>query len=300
MSALPSAENPWARLRALTPARIALGSAGVSLPTAQHLAFQLAHARARDAVHCRLDVGAIVRALDARGLPALALHSAAGDRPIYLQRPDQGRCLDAASRQSLARLQVTRRGVTGQEQVREHQIDQTQCGQTQAEQIQAEPHDSRSDLALVIADGLSARAVQEHAMPLLDALLPLLRGDDWSLAPVTVVEQGRVAVGDEIGVLLNAANVVVLIGERPGLSSPDSLGIYFSHAPRIGMRDAERNCISNIRPAGLGFAPAAETLRYLLGEARRRGLSGVMLKDETTSPVASARLASGNFLLGSG
>ncbi len=247
----------WTRLQGFTDARIALGRAGHSQPTAAHLAFQLAHAQARDAVHLAFDPGHLAGALQALGLTSLHLHSAAPDRAAYLQRPDLGRRLDAASRERL------------------------QGGG-------AAP--ARPDLAFVIADGLSALAVMRHAAPLMAALLPRLRADPahrWTVAPVALVEQGRVAIGDEIGEALGARTVVVLIGERPGLSSPDSLGIYFTWAPRPGRRDAERNCISNVRDAGLPPARAAAKLHALLTQARERRLTGIGLKDETDDGAAA-------------
>ena len=260
----PVTAAPWQALRAYTDARIALGRAGRSQPTAAHLALQLAHARARDAVQMPLDVLGVAAAVQVLGLSALLLHSAAPDRSTYLQRPDLGRCLDAASRQRLR--------------------DGMVAGQ-------------RFDVAFVVADGLSALAVHQNAAALLQAMLPRLQADDrtWTVAPLAIVEQGRVAVGDEVGAALQADAVVVLIGERPGLSSPDSLGLYLTWAPRPGRRDAERNCISNVRPAGLAAEAAAVRLHALLTEARRRRLSGVALKDET--PVAVLADA-GSVLLG--
>jgi ethanolamine ammonia-lyase small subunit len=244
MAKPPAESDPrWAAVRRLTPARIGLARAGSALATDEHLAFQRAHAEARDAVHDRLDPTALVAALEARGLRALALRSAAGDRATYLARPDLGRRLDDLS---LDRLAACPRG---------------------------------HDLVLVLADGLSARAVTRHALPLLDAVLPALRQDAWRLGPVLVVEQGRVAIGDEIGGALETALVAVLLGERPGLSAPDSLGVYLTWAPRRGRRDAERNCLSNIRPQGLGYADAAVRLAFLLREARRLRLTGIALKD---------------------
>jgi len=234
------------RLRALTPARVGLGCTGVSQQTRDTLAFQCAHAQARDAVHARLEAAAMAAALGQISAgPVLRLHSAAIDRTVYLQRPDLGRTLDAASRNLLAGF---------------------------------EP--GSSDLALVVADGLSALAVERHAAPLLAQLLPQLQG--WQLAPLCVVEQGRVAIGDEIGEALGAALAVVLIGERPGLSSPDSLGAYITWQPRPGRTDAERNCISNIRVQGLSYAQAAAQLVFYLTQARRRQLTGVALKDEVS------------------
>jgi ethanolamine ammonia-lyase small subunit len=153
------------------------------------------------------------------------------------------------------------------------------------------------DLAFVIADGLSALAVETNAVPFLQAALEILEQGKFSVAPVTIVRQGRVAVGDEVGELLGAKLVVVLIGERPGLSSPDSMGLYMTWGPRVGLTDESRNCISNIRPAGLSYQEAANKLSYLVGEALRRGVTGVQLKDETPASQLEGRLS--NFLLGS-
>lgn len=272
-AASPVTANPWQALRQFTQARIALGRAGSSLPTAPLLEFQLAHARARDAVHLELDAQALADKLtstlssSAGGQGCLQLHSAAASRDIYLQRPNLGRRLDAASRELLA----------------QHADVQERC-----------------DLALVIADGLSALAVEQNAAPLIEALLPRLAPDGWTLAPPVIVRQGRVAVGDEVGELLGARAVLVLIGERPGLSSPDSLGLYLTWAPRVGLRDDSRNCISNVRPAGLSYEKAAYKLHYLLTQARLGGASGVTLKDET--PAQGMNLAPEsvrrNFLTG--
>jgi ethanolamine ammonia-lyase small subunit len=241
-----AAPDPWRQLRTLTPARIALGRAGASLPTAAHLDFQLAHARARDAVHDALEVSALGEALRQAGFEWLSVRSSAGQRVQYLQRPDLGRRLDQASRELLERSS-----------------------------------EGTVDAAVIIADGLSARAAQRHAVPLLAEIRPRLLDDEWRLAPVVVAEQGRVALGDEIGAILGARMVVILIGERPGLSAPDSLGAYLTWHPRPGRTDADRNCISNIRPEGLRYEQAATKLHYLMSEARRRRLSGVALKDET-------------------
>jgi len=229
-----------ARLRAFTPARVGLGRTGVSQHLRDVLEFQRAHAMARDAVHAALDARTLAASIGAtKRVPGtVLLHSAARDRQIYLQRPDLGRTLDERSREMLA-------GLSGAE----------------------------SDLAIVIADGLSALAVERHAAALVEALLPQL--DGWSVAPVSIVEQGRVAIGDEIGELLSARIAVVLIGERPGLSSPDSLGAYITWMPRRGRTDAERVCISNIRAEGLGYAEAAAQLQSVLVDARRNQLTGV-------------------------
>jgi ethanolamine ammonia-lyase small subunit len=232
-----------ARLRSLTPARVGLGRSGVSQQTRDLLDFDRAHARARDAVHARLEAAALslaVQEITCRDV--LRLHSLATDRAVYLQRPDLGRRLDEASRTALATLQA-----------------------------------GSWELALVLADGLSALAVERHTIPLLRELLPQLEG--WRLAPVCIVEQGRVAIGDEVGEALGVRLSVVLIGERPGLSSPDSLGAYITWQPKPGRTDAERNCISNIRAEGLSYSQAAAQLTYYLSEARRRRLTGIALKD---------------------
>jgi ethanolamine ammonia-lyase small subunit len=222
-------------LRSFTPARVALGLTGHSLPTAELLRFQLDHARARDAVHQPLDPASL-------GVSHLLLHSAAPDRAAYLRRPDLGRKLSEDSRALLERGDY--------------------------------------DAAIVIADGLSAPAVHHHATALLESLMPRLREEEWLLAPLTVVLQGRVALGDEIGALLAARQVVVLIGERPGLTSEDSLGIYLTWDPRPGRTDAERNCISNVRTEGISYAAAAHKLHFLMREARIQKLSGVGLKED--------------------
>ncbi len=269
-------DNPWQVLGGLTPARIGLGRSGVSQPTAVQLDFQLAHAMARDAVHCVLDSNRLCGEIEALGLSTVALHSAAATRPIYLQRPDLGRQLDEESRQRLRTC-----GIEG--------------GLAKS-----------CDLALVVADGLSALAVQRHAAPLIGELLAALHAaadagtDAWQLAPVAVVQQGRVAIGDEIGALLRSRLVVVLIGERPGLSSPDSLGIYLTWAPLPGRRDSQRNCISNVRPQGLSYREAASRLLHLLRGSRQRQLSGVDLKDDSlVEEVSMGGVASlPHFLLG--
>ncbi len=242
---VPADDDPWSRMRAATPARIGLPRAGAAVATPAHLAFQMAHARARDAVHAALDPGVLIDLLHARGLAAVQLHSAASDRQTYLARPDLGRRLDDASRVKLA----------------------------------AQPRGC--ELVFVVADGLSAQAVMSHAIPLLDEAVPPLRAAGWEIGPVAVVEQGRVAIGDEIGEALGAAMVCVLVGERPGLTSPDSLGAYLTWRPVVGRTDAERNCLSNIRPAGLGCGEAARRLIFLCTKARLRQSTGVMLKDET-------------------
>jgi ethanolamine ammonia-lyase small subunit len=271
---LPVTPNLWQALRAFTDARIALGRSGVSLPTQPHLAFQLAHAQARDAVHLALDAPAMQSAMCGLG-ETLVLQSAAIDRDTYLQRPDLGRRLSPASREALlARLPAQ---------------------EAEALSADAAPQDTpeqRSfDIAFVVADGLSALAIGSHAVPFLSQILPKLHADGWSVAPLTLVMQGRVAVADEIGQLLRARLVVILIGERPGLSSPDSMGLYLTWMPRVGLSDASRNCISNVRPAGLSYEEAAHKLHYLLSHASSRCLSGVALKDESTSAQALSSAA---------
>lgn len=261
-------QNPWLELRRLTPARIALGRTGTSLPTSPQLDFQFAHAQARDAVHLPFDHAGLSAQLSERGRETLLLHSAATDRNSYLQRPDLGRKLSDTSAQSL----------------RDY----------------AEAHPGGVDLAIVVADGLSALAVHRHTLPFLTRLEEQMSADGWSLAPIVLVEQGRVAIGDEIGQLLGAKMLVMLIGERPGLSSPDSLGLYFTYNPKVGLTDAYRNCISNVRLEGLSYGMAAHRLLYLMREACRRQLSGVNLKDEaqvqTLESDTSADMK-GNFLL---
>jgi ethanolamine ammonia-lyase small subunit len=251
----PVSSSLATRLRALTPARVGLGRTGVSQQISDILAFQLSHAKARDAVHARLQVnslsGALAEALRSsahQAVPILHLHSAAPDRATYLQRPDLGRILDEPSRSMLTDSTIS-----------------TAC-----------------DLAIIIADGLSALAVECHAIPLLKELLPHLQSRH--LAPISIVEQGRVAIGDEIGLASSAQISIVLIGERPGLSSPDSLGVYITWQPRPGRADAERNCISNIRVEGLSYAEAAAQLALYLAEARRRQLTGVALKPDAHLP----------------
>ena len=258
--------NPWEQLRRFTAARIALGRTGVSLPTAPQLAFQLAHAQARDAVHLELDDASLAQSLAAAlSLPCVAVHSAAPDRATYLRRPDLGRMLDPASRQALAAL------------------DRPAAGY---------------DIGFVIADGLSALAIEQHALPFLRSWLGKA-ATGLSVAPLVIVRQGRVAVGDEVAQLLGVQRLVVMIGERPGLSSPDSRGLYLTWQPRVGLTDERRNCISNVRPAGLGYEDAARKLHYLAAEARRRGLSGVALKDDSGDAAPEVD-GHANFLLSTG
>jgi ethanolamine ammonia-lyase small subunit len=254
MSDQPAPRDPWAALSRFTPARIALGRTGGSVPTREQFGFQLSHARARDAVRHVADLEAIAAALAARGLPSMTLESAAPDHLTYLQRPDLGRRLSAESRAVLG----------------------------------SHPEWGPADLALVIADGLSGLAVERHAVPLAALVRAGLVPEGWTVAPVALVRRGRVAVGDEVGERLRALLVLVLIGERPGLSSPDSLGAYLTWDPHPGRKDAERNCLSNIRPEGLPVPLASERLLWLVREARRRRLTGVALKDETSETLPAA------------
>jgi ethanolamine ammonia-lyase small subunit len=246
-----SEDDPlWSALRRLTAARIGLDRAGASLATAPLLAFKLAHARARDAVLAPLDAARL--AADLAGLgDVLAVSSAAPDQRAYLMRPDLGRRLAADAEAMLA----ARKG--------------------------------DFDVAFVIADGLSARAVTLHAAPVLGRTVPALRREGWRIAPLVIVRRGRVAVGDAVAAALGAASVAVLIGERPGLTAPDSMGAYLTWQPHPRTTDAERNCISNIHPQGIDHDAAAFKLAYLLRAMRARGISGVALKDE------SGRLAIG-------
>lgn len=242
-----TAADPWLHLAGATPARIALGRAGAGLPTRAVLDFSLAHARARDAVHAPFDAEGLASLL---GEPALIVESRAVDRVLYLRRPDFGRLLAPASRALLEAM-----GCPG------------------------------GDVAIIVADGLSAAAARAHAPPLVTTLRESLAHAGLSLAPLVVARGARVALGDAIGEALGARAVLVLIGERPGLSSPNSLGAYLTLGPRPGRADAERNCVSNIRPEGLPVQAAAFRLIWLIREAFRRGITGVDLKDESQTAL---------------
>ncbi|WP_024955091.1 ethanolamine ammonia-lyase subunit EutC [Sulfurospirillum arcachonense] len=276
-------ENPWSVLREFTDARIGLGRAGISLPTSHLLDFQLAHAQAQDAVHLPLDIEYVCNQIDntsfsvnltsktvhksdlqKKGHETILLHSQAVDRFMYLQRPDLGRRLNEESANLLKNIQTP-----------------------------------EYDLAIVIVDGLSSLAIKENAVNFIDKLAQTLSKDSatWSLAPFTIVEQGRVAVGDEVGSLLKAKATLVLVGERPGLSSPDSLGLYLTWDAKVGLPDANRNCISNVRLDGLSYDEAVKKTFYLLKESRRLQLSGVNLKDRTTSDEIEQIQSEENFLL---
>lgn len=262
-------ENPWHKLSEFTDARIGLGRAGVSVPTRHLLEFQLAHAKAQDAVHLALNSQGLADTLKSaqtaqtlfysqlpQDVPPFILHSQAVDRPTYLQRPDLGRRLDESS------------------------INQLKAFKSNQETSAVE---DSFDLAIVVADGLSSVAIEDNCMPFLNAVSQVMKESDesWNLAPISIVEQGRVAVGDEVGELLNANVALVMIGERPGLSSPDSMGLYLTWGPKVGTLDSSRNCISNVRPAGLNYDAAARKLIYLLSESRRRKLTGVGLKERS-------------------
>ena len=239
--------RPALDLRAFTPARVALGRSGASLPTKALLDFTLDHARARDAVHATFDASRLVADLGALGVAVTEAKSRAAERGDYLRRPDLGRQLDAASVEALTR------------------VASAPCR-----------------LAVVVGDGLSAAAVHAHAMAVLTRLLPLLaEGDAVAISHVVVASGARVALGDEIGAILGAHMVVMLIGERPGLSAPDSLGAYLTFAPKPGRTDAERNCVSNIHHAGLSHDEAAFKIAWLVREGMARKVTGVALKDES-------------------
>jgi ethanolamine ammonia-lyase small subunit len=240
----------WARFRAATPARIGLGRSGDALTTDAVLDVQLAHAQARDAIDRSVDFAALAARI---AWPARHVHSAAPDRPTFIRRPDLGRRLDPPSRDLLA----------------------------------ADRGDPPWDLVFIIADGLSSAAIEYHAAPFLAVVLPLVSG--WRMAPIILAEQARVALSDEIGAILNARLAVMLIGERPGLSVRNSLGIYLTFDPRPGRNDGERNCISNVHAAGLSYCEAAEKLVWLMTEARRRQATGVLLKEDAGSIVGVAQ-----------
>jgi ethanolamine ammonia-lyase small subunit len=243
--------DSWHTLRRYTSARIGLGRAGGSIPTSELLEFQLAHARARDAVHRGFDIAAFSEKLRAKQIDTLVLASAASDRHNFIQRPDLGRILDESSKRLL----------------------------------QARAGAQSWDVVFVIADGLSALAVERHALPVIEMTRVHLAREGWRIAPCCLVSQGRVAIGDEIGALLPAQLGVVLIGERPGLSSPDSLGAYLTWNPLPGRSNAERNCVSNIRPEGLSYAAAAFKLLHLMRQARARKLTGIALKEDAALPT---------------
>jgi ethanolamine ammonia-lyase small subunit len=247
-------DNSWHVLRQYTAARIGLGRAGISVPTKHLLDFQLAHAQAQDAVHLPLDTQQLITDIEAH---SIVVHSQVNDRSHYLQRPELGRRLSTDSAKLLKQSTA--------------------------------PSDDPYDLAIVIVDGLSSFAIQKNAAPLLQVLTQRLAQQSLSkdkngicrLAPIVIVQQGRVAIGDEVGELLNAKSVLVFIGERPGLSSPDSLGLYLTWAPKVGITDESRNCISNVRQQGLVYQLAVNKVFYLLSEAHQRKLTGINLKERS-------------------
>jgi ethanolamine ammonia-lyase small subunit len=243
----------WEGLRRLTAARIGLARSGASLATAPLLDFRLAHSRARDAVHEPLDLARLAAALAGLSDPVLAVASAAATRSDYLMRPDLGRRLDADGDAILA------------------------------------PHAGRYDVVFVIADGLAARAVAAHARPVLAPAIEALRAQNWRIAPLVVIRHGRVAIGDAIAATLGAECAAILIGERPGLSAADSMGAYLTFRPHPGTTDADRNCISNIRPEGLSYADAAFKIVHMLGAMRAARLSGVRLKDDSGRLIEGGR-----------
>lgn len=249
-AALGAPRELWSSLRKVTAARIGLERSGASIATQPLLESSLAHARARDAVHELVDESRLCDEAAALAPPVLLVDSAARDRRSYLMRPDLGRRLSRDASAVLA------------------------------------PHAGDYDLVAVIADGLSARAVQCHALPVLAAALPALHAEGWRVAPLVLVRQGRVAVGDAVAAQLRASAVAVLIGERPGLSSPDSMSAYLTWRPNPQTTDADRNCISNIRPEGVSYAEAAFRLAFLLRKMRERGSSGVSLKDDSEHRLA--------------
>lgn len=243
--------DAWQFLQTYTPARIARGRAGHSIPTSELLKFQADHAQARDAVYSELAIQNITKNLvEAFDSQVLILKSEINNRPQYLQRPDLGRTLSQKSRDELK-----------------------------------EGNWLDSDICFVVADGLSAQAINQHALPFLKNLLPRLQAMKWEIAPICIAEQGRVAIADEIGFLLKSEIVVILIGERPGLTSPDSMGAYITFRPFVGMTDESRNCVSNIRPEGMNFQMATDKILYILTEIKSKKLSGVNLKDEDNMSI---------------
>jgi ethanolamine ammonia-lyase small subunit len=247
----PASPDPWTPLRRLTAARIGLARTGASLATSALLDFRLAHARARDSVRAPLDEPKLIADLKIVGLPVLTIASAAADRSQYLLRPDLGRSLAPSAMNTL------------------------------------DPHAGRYDVVIVVTEGLSAGAVQAHACPVFTTLVPALAREGWHIAPIVLARLGRVAIGDRVARALGADSVVVLIGERPGLTAPDSMGAYLTWNPGPQTTDAERNCISNIRPDGTGYANAALRIAHLLREMRTRRLSGVALKDSSDAAATT-------------
>ncbi len=237
-------EDPWASLRSYTAARIALGRTGVSIPLKENLQFRLAHAYARDAVFASLDTDILLEEFNNHKWESILLNSQCITRNEYLQRPDKGRKLDETSINKIKQLDT-----------------------------------AEYDIAIIVADGLSAIAINEHVVQVLSLFIPKLE-DRFSFAPIAIVQQGRVAIADEVASLLNAELSIILIGERPGLTSPNSMGAYITYNPKVGLTDERRNCISNIRPEGLPYPAAADKITYLINQSLRLQISGVELKDD--------------------
>ncbi|MDB5820332.1 MAG: eutC [Rhizobacter sp.] len=303
----PVTDNPWADWRQFTPARLALGRAGAGMPTDETLRFGWAHATARDAVHAALDVDRLTGELVALGFDVERVRSRAADRTTYLRRPDLGRQLDAEDAERLRELVALKAaslsiGVAdsgsgeaiGTGTVGDSNIGTGEEGRSDGVEGGHRSGDSGflsssvpPDVCIVVGDGLSSLAIERHAAPLLAALRTHLP-PETRFSPVVIATQARVALGDEPGEIFGARLLVMLIGERPGLSSPDSLGIYLTHLPKRGKHDAERNCISNVRPEGLSYDLAAFKLAWLMRESMRRGLTGVELKDESDLAVLAS------------
>lgn len=270
-SAAVNYDNPWRKLRQFTDARIGLGRAGNGIPTKRLLEFQMDHANACDAVNIPLDRDDLLTKMP-DGFDYLMIQSQAIDRSMYLQRPDLGRCLCKDSAQKL---------------LRHHEEANPGAGSGLARAV------------LVVVDGLSSVAIQSHGAALVTKLCAQLQTNNIDLNTICLASQGRVALGDEVAEILQAEVLIVLIGERPGLSSPDSLGIYYTYRPKVGVPDSGRNCISNVRPAGLSVSEATEKLLWLIKESIKLEQSGVNLKDESEPLESSIEQSQNNFLLGS-
>lgn len=253
--------DPWRNLNQFTTARIGLGRAGMSLTTSAYLDFQFAHAQARDAVHIPLDFNRLAQNINLLGYQTLLLQSLAKNQAMYLQRPDLGRQLKESSHEDL-----------------KHNIT------------------TEIDVAIIVADGLSSKAIEHHAEKFLGLLLPKLKASDYKLSPICLIKHARVAIGDAVAECCAARLCIVLIGERPGLSSPDSMGIYFTYQAKADLStDVDRNCISNVHTNGLSYEQALIKLLYLVQESEKLHYSGVNLKDETSD--SELNIQQGNFLL---
>jgi ethanolamine ammonia-lyase small subunit len=255
-------QDIWHPLKAFTNARIALGRTGTAIPLKEVLQFKLAFAHAKDAVYSALNKEVLIEQLKVFNLPIYSLNSKAINREMYLQRPDFGRLLNM---ESINLLKENKGAI-------------------------------KYDVAIIIADGLSAIAMNKHAFPVVELLINELKRLNYSIAPITIVEQGRVAIGDETGYYLNAQMSVVLIGERPGLTSPDSMGAYLTYNPKLGLTDERRNCVSNIRPEGLVYEFAAQKILYLIQESLRLKLSGVELKDNSMEHLIQNKNSGNGFI----